>query len=190
MHWIFLFLFACSTPEKPTFTFTEEQWREHDGALRILDFSLSGHPLQTILSNHPPNSIHTLHLENTKLTPDDAYLISVSPALDNLTYLTLSNNSIESRGLSYISNAKFLHTLKDIELENTGISTGGLLKLLKNPSFRPQQINLSRNTFNEKAIEKLNNTSGINELVMRRCKLSEGGSSLLLRYNQSKILDA
>ena len=189
MHWIFLFLFACSTPEKPTYTFTEEQWRVHDGALRILDFPLGGNPLQTILSSHPKNSIHTLHLENTKLTPQDAYLISVSPALHKLTYLFIPNNVIESRGLTYLSNADFLPNIRELDLENTGISTRGLLSLLNQTSFRPQKLNLSGNTFDEKVIDALNQSPHITELLLRNSKLNEGSSSLLLRYTKSNILD-
>ena len=189
MWHILSFLLSC-TPEEapPSFDPKSPTWAPTDGALRISDYPLNEERIQSILYLQEPGSLTLLHLENTHIDISESVFFSQDQSTKNLRSLSLKDNTVQNLGLQYIAQAPFIKSLVELNLDNTGISSKGLAYLLRNPDFGPKKLVLSNNSFHSSVLNDLAKNTKIDTIDLSSCKLTQGGTSLLLAHTHARVL--
>ena len=189
--WFFLSLYLSCSPapkEQDVFDASDQRWAAKEGILSIQDYSLTGLPLQDVLSQQQPNSLQILHLENTSLVINDILNLVRSSSTQQIKILSLRNNSIENRGVELIANSKMMKTLRELNLHSTDISNRGLSHLINNKNFGIKKLILSNNSFHSSIIEILSNNKSISYIDLSNCKLTDGASALYLSRTSANIV--
>ena len=189
MWHILPFLLSC-TPEEPPPSFdpNHSDWNPTDGALRISDYDLEGERISSILTRQEHDSLSALQLHNTNLDSGDAVIISQERSVRKLSYLSLKDNLIQNTGVQYIALAPFIASLVELNLDNTGMSSKGLEHLLRNPNFAPKTLILRNNSFHSSVLHELVKNTKIDTLDLSNCKLTQGGTSLLLAQTHARVV--
>ena len=187
-HFFFL-LFSCAPEEAPpSFDPDDPTWRPTAGAIRISNYDLEGDRILSILSRQAEDSLSTLQLQNTNLDSSDAIIISQDRSARKLSYLSLKDNLVQNKGAQYIALAPFAKSLVELNLDNTGISSKGLEYLLRNPDFGPKKLIVRNNSFHSSVLHELVKNTKIESIDLSNCKLTQGGTSLLLAQTHARIV--
>lgn len=189
MWCILTFFLSCTPEEAPSFfDATDSIWTPTNGALRVSDYPLNEKRIQSILYLQEANSMTSIQLENTSLGVSEAVFLSQDHSTKKISYLSLKNNSIQNIGLQYIAQAPFIKSLIELNLDNTGISSKGLAYLLRNPDFGPKKLIISNNSFHSSVLNDLAKNTKIDTIDLSNCKLSQGGSSLIMAHSHARVL--